>query len=199
MHSEANSSPQQRIITSEQWVFDRKGPKDDFKTHGGNRPKRATISKQEREMRRKQRELETEQLQQEYQTVQSENSRLKTVVAKLKQDIDVYTRLVVESSRGEYETPTASLVEPGSVVLNENTTGMSKDELPPLETLLVNSSKRRKRGRNSEHTQPEAADGRSDMLRNKQADVMLAPGAADVGPEDVALMCKLKDVLAEME
>ncbi|SCU78520.1 LAME_0A04764g1_1 [Lachancea meyersii CBS 8951] len=200
MHSETNSSPQQRIITSDQWVFDRRGTKDDSKTHTGNRAKRATLSKQEREMRRKQREIETEQLQQEYSTVQSENSRLKTVIAKLKQDIEVYTQLVIESSRGQHRTGPSDGMGVDVGISN-------RDELPPMETLLVNVSKRRKRGRKSRQDPPDAVaaanatddDDTLGVLRNTQADVMLAPGAADVGPEEVDLMQKLKNVLAEME
>ncbi|CEP63588.1 uncharacterized protein LALA0_S08e06018g [Lachancea lanzarotensis] len=206
MHSETNSSPQQRIITSDQWVFDRRGARDDTKTPNGGRSKRATLSKQERDMRRKQREIETEQLQQEYGTIQSENSRLKTVIAKLKQDIEVYTQLVIESSRGHNNRGnTASGLGPDAPG------DISRSELPPMETLLVNTSKRRKRGRKPRQslldgttepaTVPDVGDDDTafGVLRNTHADVMLAPGATDVGPEEVDLMQKLKNVLAEME
>ncbi|SCU77840.1 LAFA_0A03620g1_1 [Lachancea sp. 'fantastica'] len=209
MHSETNSSPQQRIITSDQWVFDRRGARDDSKTPNGGRTKRATLSKQERDMRRKQREIETEQLQQEYGTIQSENSRLKTVIAKLKQDIEVYTQLVVESPRGHNMGDPAA--GNGTGVPGGGGSAVSRGELPPMETLLVNTSKRRKRGRKPRQSLPDEStepilnsdmandDSALSVLRNTHADVMLAPGAPDVGPEEVDLMQKLKNVLAEME
>ncbi|SCU94574.1 LADA_0G09428g1_1 [Lachancea dasiensis] len=209
MHSEANSSPQQRIITSEQWVFDRKGSRDDSKNQGENRPKRASLSKQERESRRKQRELENEQLQREFQTVQSENSRLKSVVARLKQDIDSYTRLIVAASKSQNGSGIACRAGLGSATLAEAPSGASNDDLPPMETLLVNTPKRRKRGQKLDpsnfamgrdiETDSWIHDDGPGVLRNTEADVMLAPRAPDLGPDDVALMSKLKDVLAEME
>lgn len=96
MNSEASGSPQQRIITSEQWVFDRSA-KDDV--HADCRPRKASSStKEERELRRRQRELENEQLQQEYNTVRQENAKLKNVIARLRQDIDVYMQLLAGSA-----------------------------------------------------------------------------------------------------
>ncbi|CUS20693.1 LAQU0S01e12464g1_1 [Lachancea quebecensis] len=212
MHSESNTSPQQRIITSEQWVFDRRGSREESKA--GGRPKRTPISKQERELRRKQRELENKQLQQEHQTVANENARLKAVVARLKQDIDAYTRLVLEATAQGSPAPASQAPAsqtPTQAQYEAQEQGASSrqalpqllDELPPMETLLVNTAKRRK------HTAAgagagmgaEAGFGAQDppVLKNTHADVMLAPQSAEVGPEEVALMRKLKDVLAEME
>lgn len=189
MHTEANPTPQQRIITSEQWVFERRGSREDSKS--GSRPKQASISKQEREARRKQRELEYEHLQQEHHAVQSENTRLKAMVARLRQDIEAYTRMVMEATAGTAETTGSGAVT------------MINEELPPLETLLVNTAKRRKRGAMSapkENRVPEATSSTgSDVLKDTREDVTLAPESADVGPDEVALMRKLKDVLAEME
>lgn len=196
-------------------MFDRRGSREESKA--GGRPKRTPISKQERELRRKQRELENEQLQQEHQTVANENARLKAVVARMKQDIDAYTRLILEATAHASPAPAQAVAQAQStqgqaaretqdrgVALPQQALPQLLDELPPMETLLVNTAKRRKHAaaggvRTGAGADAGAQEQDPPVLKSTHADVMLAPQSAEVGPEEVALMRKLKDVLAEME
>ncbi|SCV00504.1 LAMI_0G05490g1_1 [Lachancea mirantina] len=223
MGAEPSGSHQQRIITSEQWVFDR-APRDEHPPEG--KARRTPLTKEERDHRRRQRELENEQLQNEYNAVRQENAKLKSVVARLRQDIDAYARLLApEAEPGAASgavpgtapgAPTRVPLEAESMAESCDTasardsptldlfpsdtsaagvsmraaqrvgqcTALRADGFPPLNSLLVSSSKRRKR------------DSR-EATETSDKTVGVAPTA--VGPEEIALMRRLKDVLAEME
>lgn len=75
-----------------------------------------------------------------------------------------------------------------------------------METMLVNTAKRRKHTAAARNQAPASASharasGDVPVLKDTQADVMLVgpPGDGEVEPDDLALMRRLKDVLAQME
>lgn len=123
----------QRITSSKQWVMDRKEPARQINI----RPKSHSVSSAsatatatahsataERESRRKLKELETARLQVEYDSVKQENDKLKKVILRLKQEIDVYAGLV---GKEQQRQPAGAVPE------------------AQVKDLLINTSKRRKK------------------------------------------------------
>ncbi|CDH16060.1 uncharacterized protein ZBAI_07848 [Zygosaccharomyces bailii ISA1307] len=141
----------QRIITSSQWVFDknREEPTStptrsssvssmasnssvDHRTHHVQiKPKASPTSSVDREARRKTKELENMKLQMEYNSARQENDKLKNVIAKLKQEIETYTKILEEKTGCSPELQNA----------------------PPMSSLLVNNTKRRKKSESKPHKQ----------------------------------------------
>lgn len=233
-----NTLPQQqRIITSKQWVFnnEKTGPAS---TASSSTTVTSTVVtntmpldiKPKRQPKKK-KEAESEQLQLEYDVVKQENAKLKNVIGKLRQEIDVYTKLLLRSSAGGRMYTNANANANMNLSLASATpSGLSTptdlNELPSMESLLVNTSKRRKkvtptdatataakkRGRkkktaskspeNLPGTVPEqlVSSNQVPMMKNdNNNDVMLLPSNEEVGPEDIMLMHRLTDVLANME
>lgn len=132
----------QRITSSKQWVIDRKEPARQINI----RPKNHTTSSHsatqsaaaERESRKKQKELETAKLQIEYDSVKQENDKLKKVILRLKQEIDVYAGLIDNGQQQQQQ--------------QQRLTERVPD--PKVKDLLINTSKRRKRSEPTVVTQP---------------------------------------------
>lgn len=104
----------QRITSSKLWVLDHR-QESAARSAGRTAPQGGPAN--DREAKRRLKELETARLQMEYDSVKLENDKLKKVIARLRQEIQVYNGLLGE-----------------------------QPEQPPLQDLLV-TSKRRKQSR----------------------------------------------------
>lgn len=158
-HDSSRLVPQhQRIITSSQWVFEKNRDETAASTPahssssgggslagGGSLDHRAQISQakskslstlpSDREARKKVKEVENMKLQMEYNSARQENDKLKNVISKLKQEIDAYTKMLDERSR----LPN----------------GRKLENAPPMSSLLVNSSSKRRKKANAKDTRKE--------------------------------------------
>ncbi|AET40486.1 uncharacterized protein Ecym_6090 [Eremothecium cymbalariae DBVPG len=142
-------------------------------------------------------------LQMEYNSVKQENDKLKNIITKLKQEIDVYSRLL--QRQAGVQRPPGAAPQPSS--------------MPLIESILVSTYKRRKTATavvsNNPFTTPEAS---ARVLKDASKDVMLGTGSQplspshkpasipavafppdDLAPEDLMLMNKLTDVLNRMD
>ncbi|QLQ78102.1 hypothetical protein HG537_0A03490 [Torulaspora globosa] len=143
----------QRITSSKQWVLEQR--REPVGRHGSGRAAGTPAAPAtDRETKRRLKELETARLQLEYDSVKQENDKLKKVIGRLRQEIQAYSGLVAN------EQP---------------------ERLQPLEELLVNKSKRRKKS-----------------LEEVELSDEVGPQSA-VTSDDVLLMNTLTDVLAQMD
>lgn len=139
----------QRITSSKQWVLEQR--REPGRGGGSRAAGTPAAPAADRETRRRLKELETARLQLEYDSVKQENDKLKKVIARLRQEIQAYSGLLAS------EQP---------------------QQQPPLDELLVNKSKRRKKS--------------LEPGQDREQD-------AAVTSDDILLMNTLTDVLAQMD
>ncbi|AAS53579.1 AFR208Cp [Eremothecium gossypii ATCC 10895] len=128
-------------------------------------------------------------LQLEYNSVKQENDKLKNIITKLKQEIDVYSRLLQRQTGAPRPPPPHPC------------------GIPLIESILVNSSKRRKRATTVVARAVPQTHSTSRVLKDASKDVMLGPAsqalappaAEDLAPEDLLLMNRLTDLLKRMD
>lgn len=155
----------QRITSSKQWVIDRKEPARQInirpKSHSPTAASTSTAhsAAAERESRKKLKELETAKLQVEYDSVKQENDKLKKVILRLKQEIDVYAGLIgnEQQQRDSQRVPD-----------------------PQVKDLLINTSKRRKRSGIDTVPQPRAAKAPDPNEPVSKDDIVLMNTLSDV-------------------
>ncbi|AMD21782.1 HFL074Wp [Eremothecium sinecaudum] len=135
-------------------------------------------------------------LQQEYNSVKQENDRLHSIISKLKQEIDLYTRLLQHQTGVSRRTHVAQ----------------RSSSLTVLESMLVNTSKRRKKTSVVARGHPRDCSP-AQILKDAHHDVMLGAGTKlspgpqsmssavpdDLAPEELLLMDKLTEVLKGMD
>lgn len=142
---------QQEVISQSQWIIDQhKIPEE----------------------KKKKSFLTDEQLQIEYKSVKQENDKLKSLILKIKQEIDVYSRMLTRNS--SYTS--------------------SSLKISNMDSLLI-STKRRKVHMNMMRSDL------SSTTPTLGSDVMLNGGnyQEDINTEDLVLMNRLTDVLQNME
>ncbi|QLL30536.1 hypothetical protein HG536_0A03540 [Torulaspora globosa] len=138
----------QRITSSKQWVLDHRREPTGRHAGGGSRAAGTPAAPAaDRETKRRLKELETARLQLEYDSVKQENDKLKKVIVRLKQEIQVYSGLLASEQPQRQQ---------------------------PLDELLISKSKRRKKSLEPGPGQdPEAAVTSDDiLLMNTLTDVL---------------------------
>lgn len=118
----------QRIISSKQWIIEDKNSKNQVMTKSDGKRTTATTKSD----RKSSKELETAKLQMEYNSVKQENDKLKNVIGKLKQEIDIYTNLLNHTNGAC----------PGTK--SKGRSGKYQDNAM-MKSLLINTPKRRKK------------------------------------------------------
>lgn len=197
----------QRIISSKQWIIEDKSSKSHSMPRteekrgtgaaaGAKGARTGASSPVAVDTKKKTKELETAKLQMEYNSVKQENDKLKNVIGKLRQEIDIYTNLVNHAGALASASTGASRAKNKTLKPQENAM---------MKSLLINTSKRRKKSDTSVVVEDSKKPARQQIRPKKppSANRTSTPASLKpdemVSPDDIMLMNTLTDVLNRME